>query len=83
MNNCMLNLLTCAFNLITKIFEFLLAAAIFKSRLLKMAVTVMTVEFGTFHHHSSLEENLKLVCCSSLNRYNRITEHDVNCDILI
>ena len=34
-----------------------LAAAIFKSLLLKMAATVMTVEFGTIHHYSSLEEN--------------------------
>ena len=34
-----------------------LAVAIFKSLLLKMAATVMTVEFGTIHHYSNLEEN--------------------------
>ena len=56
----MLNL-TCNFNF--------LAAAIFKSLLLKMAATVMTVEFGTIHHYSSLEENSEACLCSSLNRY--------------
>ena len=46
-----------------------LAAAIFKSLLLKMADPVMTVEFGTIHHFSSLEENSEAFLCSSLNRY--------------
>ena len=64
----MLNL-TCNFNLITEIFDFFLAAAIFKSLLLKMAATVMTVEFGTIHHYSSLEENSEACLCSSLNRH--------------
>ena len=41
-----------------------LVAAIFKS--LKMAATVMTVEFGTIHHYSSLEENYEACLCSSL-----------------
>ena len=36
---------------------------IFKSRLLKMAVTVMTVEFGTIHHYPSLEENSEACLC--------------------
>ena len=34
-----------------------LVAAIFKSLRLKVAATVMTVEFDTIHHYSSLEEN--------------------------
>ena len=46
-----------------------LAAAIFKSLLLKMAATVMTVEFGTIPHYSSLEENSEACLCSSLKRY--------------
>ena len=40
----------------------------FKSRLLKMAATVMTVECGTFHHYSCLEENSETCLSSSLNR---------------
>ena len=59
---------TCNFNLITNMMIFL-AAAIFKSLLLKMAATVMTVEFGTIHHFSSLEENSEACLCSSLNIY--------------
>ena len=50
--------------------EIFLAAAIFKSVLLKMVATVMTVEFGTIHHYSSLEENSEACLCSSLNIYN-------------
>ena len=45
-----------------------LSVAIFKSRLLKMAATVMTVEFGTIHHYCSLEENSEACLCSSLDR---------------
>ena len=60
-----------------------IAAAIFKSLLFKMAATVMTVEFGTFHHYSSLEDNADACLCSSLNRYKNITEYYVNYDILI
>ena len=41
-----------------------LVAAIFKSLLLKMAATVMTVEFGTIHHYSSLEENSDACLCN-------------------
>ena len=67
-SNCMLNL-TCNFYLISKICEFFFAAAIFKSLLLKMATTVMTVEFGTIHHYSSQEENSEACLRSSLNRY--------------
>ena len=33
-----------------------------------MATTDMTVEFGTIHHYSSLEENSEACLCSSLNR---------------
>ena len=36
-----------------------------------MAATVMTVEFGTIHHYSSLEENSEASLCSSLNRYKK------------
>ena len=54
--------------LVTKILEYFLSAAIFKS-LLKMAATIMTVEFGTIYHYSSLGEILKTegLLCSSLN----------------
>ena len=34
-----------------------------------MAATVMTVEFGTIHHYSSLEENSEAYLRSSLKRY--------------
>ena len=47
------------------------SAAIFKSRLLKMAATVMTVGFGTIHHYSILEENSQACLCSSLDRYKK------------
>ena len=48
---------------------FFLVAAIFEiSLLLKMAATVMTVEFGTVHRYSSLEKNSEVYLCSSLNR---------------
>ena len=64
----MLNL-TCNSNLITKICEFFLQrpflkveAAIFKSLLLKMAATVMTVEFGTSTIILAWRKILKLVC---------------------
>ena len=44
----------------------------FKSQLLKMATTVMTVEFGTIHHNStSVEEIVEAHLCSSLNRYKK------------
>ena len=66
-SHCMLNL-TCNFNLIMKTWIFL-AAAIFKSRLFKMAATVMAVEFGTIYHYSSQEENSEACSCSSLSRY--------------
>ena len=33
-----------------------------------MAATVMTVEFGTINHYSSLEENPEACLCSSLDR---------------
>ena len=61
--------LTCNFQLNNEDMGIFLAAAIFKSLLLKMAATVMTVEFGTSHQYSSLEENSEGYLCSSLNRY--------------
>ena len=75
----MLNL-TCNFNLITKIFIFS------SSRLLKLAATVMTVEFGIIQDYSSLEEISEAFLCSSLNRYQKkkkITDHSVNHDNFI
>ena len=51
-SDCMLYL-TCNFNLTTKNVNFFLAEAILKSLLLKMAATVMTVEFGTINLYSS------------------------------
>ena len=59
-----------------------LAAAIFKSLLLKMAATVMTVEFDTSHHYSSLEENSEACLCSSLN-IQKLTEHYVSYYIFV
>ena len=50
-------------------YVFFHSVATFKSRLLKMAATVMTVEFGTIHHYSSLEENSEACLGSSLDRY--------------
>ena len=38
-----------------------------------MAATVMTVEFGTIHHYSILEENSEACLCSSMDRYKNIT----------
>ena len=58
-------------------------SAIFKSRLLKMADTVKTVEFCTSHHNSSLEGN----CCSFFVelflQMKKWTYQCVNCDILV
>ena len=47
-----------------------------------MTATVMTVEFGTIHHYSSLEENSKACLCSSLNKYKNLLNINVNYDIL-
>ena len=60
-----------------------LSLAIFKSRLIKVAANVMTVEFGTINHYSSLEKNSDAYLCSSLDRYKKLTELYVNCDILV
>ena len=46
-----------------------------------MGATAMTVEFGTNHHYSSLEETYKACLCGSLNRYKQITKHYVNYDM--
>ena len=45
--------------------------------------TVITVEFGTIHHHSSLEGNYEACLCMFLDRYKKITEYYVNCDHLV
>ena len=62
--------------------QIFLAAAIFKSLLLKMAATVMTVEFGTIHH-SSLEEKFWSLFVQFFERVQKLTEHYVNYDILV
>ena len=67
--DCMLNL-TC--NLYSKICD-IFSELFFSSRLLKMAATVMTVEFGTIHHYTIIlvwRKTLKLLLCSSLDRNN-------------
>ena len=69
----MLNL-TCNFNLVTKIFNFFLQRPFlknWKNRLLKMVASVMTAEFGTIHHYSSLEENSDAWLCNPLNRLEK------------
>ena len=52
-----------------------------------MAVTVITVEFGTIHHYSSLEENSEAcLCMQFLEQIQQLTEHYViigNYDILV
>ena len=48
-----------------------------------MAATVMTVEFGTIHHYSSLEENSEACLCSSLNKYKKFLNINVSYDILV
>ena len=55
-----------------------LSVAIFKSRLLKMAATVMTAEFGTIHYYSSLEEYVQF-----FGQILKLIGNHVNCDILI
>ena len=46
-----------------------------------MVATVMTVEFGTTHHYSSLEKILKFV--QFFEQIQKLTEHHVNYDILV
>ena len=46
-----------------------------------MAATVMTVEFGTIHHYSSLEENSEICLYSS--RVQIVIEHCVNYNMLV
>ena len=48
-----------------------------------MAATVMTVEFGTIYHYSSLEENSEAFLCSFFGQVQKLSEHYVNCDILV
>ena len=64
----MLNV-TCNYKSNTKVYDFFLAEAIFKSRLLKMVAIVMTVECGTIYHYSSLEENSEACLYSYSDRY--------------
>ena len=49
-----------------------------------MAATVMTVEFGTIHHYSSLEENSEpCLQVQFFEQIQNLTEHYVNYDILV
>ena len=49
-----------------------------------MAATVMTVEFGTIHHYSSLEKTFwSLFLQFFLMKVQKLTEHYVNYDILV
>ena len=44
-----------------------------------MAASVMTVEFGTIHHYSCLEEN----SAQFFEQVQKLTEHYVNYDISV
>ena len=73
----------CLILLVTSTYEdmwIFLVAAIFKSLLLKVAATVMTVEFGTSHHYSRI---LKLQFVQFFEQIQKLTEHFVNYDILV
>ena len=72
-SDCMLSL-TCKDTLIY------LAAAIFKSLLLKMGATVMTVEFGTIHHSG---KKIWSLFKQFFEHIQKLTEHYVNYDILV
>ena len=49
-----------------------------------MAATVMTVEFGTIHHYSSLEEDSETFFFMQFFRQiQNLIEQYVNCDILV
>ena len=48
-----------------------------------MAASVMTVEFGTIHHYSSLEKILKHVCAVLWTDTKNLPEYYVNYDILV
>ena len=55
----------------------------FKQQFLKWLI-IMNVECGTTNHYnSSLEENSEACLCSLLARYKNLTDHYVNCDILV
>ena len=48
-----------------------------------MAATVMTVEFGTKHHYSSLEKKFWSLFVQFFGLLQKSTEYHVNCDILV
>ena len=43
----------------------------------------MTVEFGTIHPYSSLEKNSEVFFVQFFGQIQKLTEHYVNCDILV
>ena len=44
----------------------------------------MTIEFGTIHHYSSLEENSDAcLFVQFFEQIQKLTEHYVNCDISV
>ena len=48
-----------------------------------MAATVMTVEFGTSHHDSSLRGKFWSLFVQFFEQIKKLTEHFVNYDILV
>ena len=48
-----------------------------------MAATVMTVEFCTIHHYSSLEEKFWSLFMQFFEQAQKLTEHYANYDILV
>ena len=48
-----------------------------------MAATVMTVEFGTIHHYSSLDENSEACFMQFFEQIQKLSEHYVNYDSLV
>ena len=60
-----------------------LAAAIFKSLILKMAATGMTVEFGTIHHYFRLQKKFWSLVMQFFERIQKLTEHYIKYDILV
>ena len=62
-------------------FSFL--AAIFESRLWKMAATVMIAEFGTIQNDPSLEEYSEACLLRFFWTHTKLIENYVSCDILV
>ena len=48
-----------------------------------MAATVMTVEFGTINHFSSLEESSEVLFVQFFKQIQKLIENKVNYNILV